>query len=159
MANALEEQILAIIAQKLATITTDNGYQTNVVNVYRASTGADPAPQAIPSEDRPAVQLRCLPIGNRVHIRGAIEMRIPIEIICVVDQDADALSKLVADVKKLLLANKRWNNGSADLARRTWLEDSLPHETEVAESDSSAAVLATIIARADQTDPTAVKAI
>lgn len=156
MAASLEEQILDVVVTKLATITTGNGYQQTVLaaNVKRP-------PEAISTfkaTDCPGVSVRFEDKDCRYHLRDAEEFVLRVNLQVAATSDV-LLRALVADVKKLIYANLVWNNGSANLARRTWIVEDGPHETEVDEGVVSASIHFSILARAALSDPTTVKAI
>lgn len=156
MADALTQQILDLIETKCAGITVANGYNSTVL---AANIHHPPAvPQDIPAADCPAIVIRHLGTDVRYHLRGAEELTVEVQFICLATTDA-LLKNLMADVKKLVYANPRWNSGAADLARRTWVAGERAHETEVAEGVVSGSVIIAILARASRTDPTAVKAV
>lgn len=156
MANSLTEQIVNLIETKCAGITVANGYASTVLaaNIHQPPT----APQDIPAADCPAIVIRHLGNDVRYHLRGAEELTIEVQFICL-STTAALLAALMADVKKLVYANPRWNTGSADLARRSWVMGERQHETEVAEGVVSGSVIISVVARASKTDPTSVKAI
>jgi hypothetical protein len=156
VANALTQQIIDLIETKCAGITVVGGYNSTVLaaNIHHPPT----APQDIPAADCPAIVIRHLGNDSRYHLRGAEELTLEVQFICMSTTDA-LLKNLMGDVKKLVYANPRWNSGSADLARRTWVAGERAHETEVAEGVVSGSVIVAIVARASRTDPTAVKAV
>ena len=156
MASALDQQILDVIVTKLAAITTGNGYQQTVLaaNIHRP-------PQSLrefSAGECPGLSVRLESKENEYDLRGSEELLIGVNIQCAATS-AVLLRALISDVKKLAYANKRWNDGSANLALRTWIDEDFAHEPEVEEAVVTGSVHLTIKARADQTDPTAVKAI
>ena len=161
MTTPLDEQLEDLVVTKLLTITTGAGYEQTVANAYRASDV--PAPAEIPPADCPAVQVRRLEKRPRFHLRGAEEFLLLLDLVCVVDAAAadhdEAIQDLVNDVKKLVYANPRWNNGSADLAVRSWVSGETIHEAEVDEATRTGVVTVAIKARADRTNLAAVKEI
>jgi hypothetical protein len=159
MPTSLDEQIMDQVATKLATITTGNGYEQTVVAVHRPPVG----PLELEVGDCPALIVRKFSKVSRMHLRGAEEMLIGVKVLCVVEADQtdsnERLQDLIADVKKLVYVNKRWHNGSSNLAQRTWVDEDQPHETEVVEGNLTGSVLLRILARADITNPYTVKAV
>jgi hypothetical protein len=100
----------------------------------------------------------------RDHIRGAEEGILQVEIICIANSASaaahdEALQDLVGDVKKVIYANKKWNDGTTDLARRTWIVEDVVHESEADEPQGTASVVIGILYRADRTALYTVKAI
>jgi len=156
MANSLTEQIVNLVETKLAGITVAGGYASTVLaaNIHQPPT----APQDIPAADCPAIVVRHLGNDPRWHLRGAEELTLEVLLICLATTPA-LLAALMADVKKLVYANPMWNNGTANLARRTWVTGERQHETEVSEGVVSGSVFVSIVARASRTDPTSVKAV
>lgn len=149
----LADRILDLIETKLAAISVAGGYQVTVAGVHRPPL----AHQDIPN--LPAISLRRLPPkSSRWHLRGAEEFQLQVQLICVADDD-DTLSQLMADARKVVLANLRWNDGAQDLAVRTWLDDDNQHEEEVDETPRTGRLAFTVMARADLTNPTEPKAI
>jgi hypothetical protein len=153
MASSLYEQLMDLVATKLATITVANGYEQTVVGVHRPPI----ALFDLETADLPALLVRQEDNAPRFHLRGAEEFVLEVEVICAVDGEAadkaEALSDLVADVKKLAHLNRYWNNGAANLARRTRITDGAHHETEVTEYVESAVVRFQIMARSDLKNP------
>lgn len=160
MATSIEERILDLVKTKLEGITTGAGFEQTVLQVKRAS-GSE-HPMEVPADKIPALQVRHLQTVSAPHLRGAIECLMEVEIICIADQDAtdEKLSDLMADVVKVIQANKRWDAGGSNfLARRTWVGSPIVHETEVTESPVTGAVPVTIVFRVDATNPYATKEI
>lgn len=156
MANSLTEQIVNLVQTKCAGITVVGGYGSTVLaaNIHQPPV----APDEVSAADCPALIIRHLGNDVRWHLRGAEELTIEVRFICLATTPS-LLAALMADVKKLVYANPRWNNGTSDLARRSWVTDERQHETEVSEGVVSGSVLGNIFARASRTDPTAVKAV
>jgi len=163
MATSIDERILDLIVTKLATITTGNGYEQTVssANIWRATSSPQPMESTPPS-----LEVRHVDTAMEPHLRGAIECLMNVVIICSAAYDAadEAISDLVGDVVKLVLANKRWNDGSVNLAVRTWMGSPEIHETETGggvggDSPTTGAVPFTILFRVDATNPFAIKEI
>lgn len=157
MPSSIEERLLDLVVSKLATITVANGYQETVLSVTRASD--EPGPLELSTAELPALQVRHLQTRKRLHLRGAYECVMDLDVVCMTEQDDELLSDLKADVKKVLQANRRWNDGIENLARRTWTTDPLSHEVEVPEGISTAVIPCAIVFRVDATNPYLVKAI
>lgn len=153
MPSSIAERILRTIKVKLEGITVAAGYEQTVLQVQRAI-GPD-APMDVADNLIPALQIRQGAMGSEPHLRGARECLMEVTIICIAAYDAtgEKLADLVADVCKVLHANRRWNDGSADLARRTMIGDPKPHETETDESPVTAVVPLTILFRVDAANP------
>jgi hypothetical protein len=145
-----------LIETKCAGITMAGGYASTVLaaSIHQPPT----SPQDIAAADCPAIVIRHLGNDVRWHMRGAEELTLDVRLICLATTPA-LLAALMADVKKLVYANPRWNTGAADLARRSWVADERQHETEVSEGVVSGMVAVNIVARASRTDPTTTKAI
>lgn len=156
----LEEQIRELVAVKLATITVANGYAQNVT-VYRPPVDEF----EIPASGCPAVLLRSAKRSLKGHLRRAEEFILECVVICVVANSSpapapdEALAKLLADVRKLVYANRKWNDGVSNLARRTWIPDDIVHETEVQEATISSRVTFNILARSSVSNLAAVKEV
>lgn len=161
MATALDEQILDRVVTKLADINGAGGYETNVpaANIHRPPI----APIPLKATDCPALIVRLFAKTSRWHLRGAEEFVLRVMVLCVVAAPAadanEELSDLIGDVKKLVIANEFWNDGSADLAERTWLVEDFRHETEVDEPTMTGGVVFEVLARSDLTNPSVRKAI
>ena len=164
MTAALDGRIGDVVETKLLTITIANGYQTTVVSVDRPPV----APEDKAPSELPAISVREGAKQSRTHLRDAEEMRIPFDLILTVEvEDGDddgavarhVLKTLFADVKKLIYANLRWNDGAENLAVRTWIESDTIHELEVVRDRMTARVTMIVLARASTSDPTAVKAV
>jgi len=156
MTAPLTEQILDLIETKLAGITIGGGYQETVLaaNIFRPPE----APADVRSAGCPAVVVRHNGTNNRWHLRAAEELLIEVQFICVATTYA-LLAILMADVKKLVYANPYWNNGAANLARRTWVAEERTHETEVNQEAVTGSLVIHVLARADRTNPFATKAV
>jgi hypothetical protein len=154
MANALDEQILALVATKLATITVANGYSQTVTGVGRPPTDLFD----VGTSDLPYLIVREKSRTGRWHLRGAEEFELEVEVLCLA-ATRTAVANLIADVKKCALANEFWNDGSSNLARETTFPDDRVHEVEVDEEVQSGSVRFRVLARASVSDPTATKAI
>lgn len=153
---ALDERIMQLIKPALETITVAGGFHQDVA-VHRPPVAAyDFAPA-----DCPALVIRRLAKVIRVHIRRAEEFVLRVQVIGIVaNSGADPygdLSNLMGDLKKVVYANRRWNDGSEDLARRTYITDDGIHEPEVDEATLTSELTFDIVARADQEDLTAVR--
>jgi hypothetical protein len=163
MSTALDEQIMDLVVAKVATITTGNGYEQTVASasIFRASDSPTPAEIAVAS--CPAVQVRRLSKVTRFHLRGAEEFTLTLNLLCVVDasaaDDDEAIQDLVNDVKKLVYANLLWNDGSSNLAARTWIVGETIHEAQVGEVTRTAIVTISIKARSSRSNPAAVKVV
>lgn len=157
MTVPLEEQLFELVAVKLATITVANGYLQTVANVYRPPQ----APQRVPVSDCPALAPRQVDKDSRYHLRDCEEMTVTLRIMAMVDAAGGlaALHNLLGDVRKLAYANQRWNDGTRDLAVRTWVANSRPHETEVDEAVLTGMVEISIVARSNMSDPSVVQPI
>jgi len=157
MPDALEEQILDLIETKLETITVANGFATTITDAYRASTGTPPLKRA--DADRPFIEIRRIECPRRWFIRGAMECRMEIDLVLVTDQNDATIRALMADVLKLIDDNTRWNDGSANLADRTWIVSASFPEPEANLRQSLGFVKFTVKFYEDINDATAVKAI
>jgi hypothetical protein len=161
MATSIEERILDLMESKLEAISVGTGGEQSVVTVTRASQ-AKPVMQFTTAE-LPGLQIRHIETATVPHLRGALECQMNIEIICAVVGDAadEALSDLIADVLKVLEANKRWDAGGSNfLARRTWIVNWGKHEDELpGPNPQTGFVTVAILIRVDATNPFAVKEI
>jgi hypothetical protein len=160
MASSVEERLLDLVVSKLAGITVGNGYEETVLaaNIHR---GQDIAPQEIGASDCPAACVRIASISTRWHLRGAEEILMELDLIGVVDAAGgdEALADLMADFRKLVYANKFWNDGSENLARRSWVIEDERYEVEVAEATLSGRVRVGILTRVDRSNPYSLKAV
>jgi hypothetical protein len=148
MPISLEEQLMSLVAVKLATITIANGYEQTVLGVHRPPVGVfDIAPASCP-----ALVVRKEASIPRFHLREAEEILLAVEVLCVATTPA-LLVSLMADVKKLANANKYWNDGAANLARRTRNTDERQHETETDEETVTGRIVFEIMARSKLADP------
>jgi hypothetical protein len=160
MPSSLDERLLDLVVSKIEGITVGNGYEETVLpaNIHR---GQVIAPQEIGAADCPAVCVYVAAIDSRWHLRGADEMTITVDLIGITDAAGgdEALADLLTDLKKLVYANKFWNDGSANLARRSWVVEDDRHEVEVAEATLSGRVRFLALVRADRSDPYSLKAV
>ena len=113
----------------------------------------------ISSDDYPAVSLRKKPKVTGRHLRGAEEIFVTVEAICIVAGDgadpSGALSYLRSRIKAAVLANATWGG----LASDTEVVEDHEHETEVVRGEKTGVVSWQIHAYADLEDPSQVKAI
>lgn len=159
MATSIEERILDLLATALQGIS-GGSYEQTVAKVSRAS--QSPPVMEYASNERPGLQIRHIETAMVPHLRGALECRMDLEIICIVDQDAadEKISDLIGDVCKVLKANERWDaGGGVYLARRTWITNSGKHETESPEDEVTGFISFSILFRVDATNLAAVKEI
>jgi hypothetical protein len=159
MTAPLDEQILSLVVSKLAGITVGNGYQTAMVagRIHRPAVGelefdADDADQV------PALTVRRAARVSRWHIRGAEEFTLKVAITAIA-ATYDAALVLMSDVLKLVSANEAWNNGSSNLAVRSWIEENDAPDFDVESNLHYGHILVAIKSFADLTNPTVVKAI
>ncbi len=157
-ARALDDRIMDQVQPTLEEITEADGYHQDVT-VYRPPIGA----LEFKAEETPALVIRRAGKSIRTHVRRAEEFVLTVKVICIVPNEGDDprgdLADLIADVKRVVYLNRRWNDGTEDLARRTWFVDDADHETEVDEETLTGAVTFQILARADRQDLTQVKEV
>jgi hypothetical protein len=148
MPSSIEERILDLIESKLEAITTGGGYEQTVGTVWRA-TQSPPPMESTP----PSLQIRSEIVRSESLLRGADEKILEVTVICTAAQESDdeKLGDLMADVQKVVGANERWNDGSVNLARRTWMGDSGRHETETGESPGTGYVTFFVLFRVSST--------
>jgi len=154
---ALEEQILEVVETKLETIDTGNGFRTTITEAYRALAGTPPLSRA--DADRPFIEIRHAITTPRWHIRGANEGILEVNLILVTDQDDDTIRNLLADATEVIDANTLWNDGSSNLADRTWVGERQGHEPEIDLAHVSASLQFFVKYYEDRTDIGKVKAI
>lgn len=150
MPNSLDEQILDVVAAKVALIS-------GVTTVRRALVG--PAPLEVQTSELNLVEIRHLRTTPRWHIRGAYECIAQVELCAVTAQADHTIRNLVADLLDMVDTYNRWNDGSSNLAERSWTGEVEIHEPEVSESVATATLQVFIKFYSDRTDPTAVKEI
>lgn len=155
--TSVEERILDQIVTRLQAITVGGGYEQTVIRVTRASVA--PAPLEVPAAELPALQVRHIATRDREHLRDAYEFVMDVQIVVIVAQGDERLADLKADVEKVVHANRRWHDGTEYLARRTWINDPISHETEVQEQESTAVIPLSIVARHRSNSPYVVKAV
>lgn len=161
MPTPLKEQLLDLVVTKLQAIAIASGYE-ETVTVYRPSAPA--APLDFAAAQLPAIIVCEVEHRTRWHIRGAEECILMLDIKCCVSSPSagahdETLQDLIADVKKVVYANRLWNDGSANLAVRSWIEQDLAHEPEVSEAIGTGGVRVAIKYRADQANPFVTKAV
>lgn len=151
MATSIDERLADLIETKLAAITTGAGFEETVTDVHRASD----SPQPMEAPTLPALQLRRDGTPKSPHLRGAMECTANFTVICIAARDAanEKISDLIADVEKVVMANERWNDGSVNLARRTWLTGSTFHETETDEETMTGIVEFSVLYRTEVGSP------
>lgn len=159
---SLDEQLETLIESKFAAITVANGFETTVVTAYRASQVEDNSlpgdPTLLRPSQMPAVQLRVYGRVGKVLREVALEKLTRFAAMCVVETPG-ALEALVRDVEEQILANRAWNNGSADLADGTWIVEHDPHEVETPEPTTTRAVFFEVLTRQALADASTRKAI
>lgn len=148
---ALDERIMARIKTVLATVTVANGYHQTVT-----VTRPPEAPYQFKGTDCPLYVIRREVEQGRAHIRRAYEFVLTVAVICI-SRNSGATpeedhANLRGDLKKIVLANRRWHDGVSNLARRTWLLDTGVHEPEVSEDTVTSEVVFQVFARADRAD-------
>lgn len=156
MPTSVEERVADTIVTKLKTITIANGYQQDVAagSVFWPPVGV----QAVNVSEMPAIILMRLSKDARDHIRDATEFQQPYRALCVASTP-EACAALRGDVRKLIYANTVWNDGSENLARRTWITDDRAHEFKTTRARHSGSLEFMVLVRVDKADPTKVKAI
>ncbi len=153
MAEPLDERIMAVVEDKLETSGPTFSYAEDL-EVHRPPA----ADQALGVDECPAISIRRPEKTPRAHIRDAEEFILTVTLICTAEALED-LRVLMLYARKVVQANPRWNDGDEDLAQRTWPIDESLHETEVEEGTVSGSITFRILARADLSDLTQVKAI
>lgn len=159
MTKPLDEQIIDVVKTKLAAITVAGGYQTDMAagRVHWPPVG-DLEFDESDSSQLPAIIIRRASKATRWHLRGAEEMVLRLSLTAVATT-YDAALVLMSDILKAVNANERWNNGSADLAVRTWLDENDAPAFDEQNNLHYGHLLISIKTYADLTNPTAVKAI
>jgi hypothetical protein len=161
MSTTIEERILDLVEAALTAITTGAGFEQTVKKVERA-TQPDPPMEFDIATQVPGLQIRHETTTGEPHLRGALECRMDLKIVCIAEYstDEEKISDLIGSVIDVLLTNRRWDaGGSTFLARRTWVTGAFVHETETNESPVTGEVNCSILFRVDATDPFAVKEI
>jgi hypothetical protein len=158
MTSPLEEQILSLFGTKAAAISVAGGYQTDMDSdrVLRAV-----GEREFDDTDEEQVPAICYRRGEKVdrwHLRGAIELILKIDVKVVAATYAEAAA-LLGDVVKLVEANPLWNNGSSNLAARTWVENVDLPDFEAESNLHFGQLTLCIKAYADATAPGTAKAI
>lgn len=148
---ALDERIMSQIKAVLEGVTIAEGYHQDA-NVTRPPESAF----TFSAEDGYQYIIRKDAEEGRSHLRRAYEFTLTVMVICVSPNTGDTPEEdhanLRADLKHIVYQNRRWNDGSEDLAQRTWFLDSRVHETEVTEETVSSKVVFQVLARADLED-------
>lgn len=148
---SLDERIMDRIAVVLATVTVANGYHQDVT-VKRPP---EPAFN-FAAGDGYIVSVRREGEQGRSHIRRAYEFTLTVAFICISPNDGATPyanhANFRGDLKKIIHANRRWNDGVSDLARRTWFLDTEVHEPEVTEETLTSEIVFQVFARADRAD-------
>lgn len=160
MATSIEERILDLLDDELSAIAIGVGDEQTVLTVTRASRGK-PVMAFTPSEV-PGVQIRHLDTVDEPLIRDAQECEMRLELICAVTPDGtdEALSDLMADVRDLVMANERWEvSPGVFLARRSWITNWSPHETEIPDAPETGVVSCSIVYRTESANSFATKEI
>lgn len=159
MTKPLDDQILDLIATKVAAMTVIGGYQTDMEasRVHRPAVG-ELEFSSDDLEDGPQVSIRRGARMPRVHLRGAEEFILKVDI-KVTAETYDEASALMGDLVKLIGANKLWNNGSANLAAKSWIEENDLQDFDVEASESVGQMTLCVKAYADVSNPTSVKVI
>jgi hypothetical protein len=155
---ALDERIMAQIKTVLEGVTVANGYHQDVTVVRPPE-----APQSFGADDCPLYIIRRDVEQGRSHIRRAYEFILTVTIECVSANSGDTPEEdhanLRADLKHIVYQNRRWHDGSENLAQRTWILDTGVHETEVTERTVTSQVVFQVLARADREDFTEPKVV
>lgn len=154
---ALEEQILSRIENRLETILIANGFLLDVADAFRALD--ETAPLQRPDTDHNFIEIRHMGTDRSVHIRGAYECFMTVKLIGSTNQSGSTIRDLQADILELLNSNIRWNDGSTDLADRSWVTEVGIQEPEAGQ-DMAHTVLTFIVKfYEDAADPSLVKEI
>ena len=159
MAKTIDEQLLDLLETKVAAIATSGGYQTDMAadRVHFPCVG-ELEFSADELEDGPQITIRRASKAVRTHIRGAHEITLKVDI-RITAASRDELTAVMGDLVKLAKANALWNNGSINLAAKTWWEEDDAQDNEVDEAALVGQMLLCVKQYADATNPTAVKAI
>jgi len=123
---SIREQIMVLVKAKLESVTTANGYNTDVQDVYRVKTtplNQCELPVIFVNEERQQVEQG----GDMVNM-GLHYCKLPISVECWLKDDSTEkgtqVNAFVEDVVKAVYTNPQWNNGSNELAIDTrWLGD------------------------------------
>lgn len=159
MTAPLDEQILDLVETKLAGITVVNGYQTAMVagRIHRPAVG-ELEFESSDADQVPAITVRRASRVSRWHLRGAEEFVLKVAITAIA-ATREAVFVLMSDILKLVSANEAWNNGSSNLAVRSWIEENDSPDFDVENDLYYGHLLIAIKGYADLTNPTVVKAI
>lgn len=159
MTAPLDDQIMVLIETKVAAISIAGGYQTDMEadRVHYPAVGELEFSED-ELEDGPQVSIRRGERRSRMHLRGAEEFTLKVDIKWTCATRASAVL-LMGDLTKLIAANPLWNNGSTNLAAKTWIEEMDLQDFDVEATEYVGQMILCVKAYADVTDPSAVKAI
>lgn len=159
MTNPIDDQILALIETKVAAISVAGGYQTDMAagRVHYPAVG-ELEFSADELTAGPQVSIRRAARSSRMHLRGAEEfvLKADIKWTCATRDQAAAL---MGDLLKLIAANPLWNNGSTNLAAKSWIEESDLQDFDVEADQYVGQLVLCVKGYADVADPSSVKAI
>ena len=156
MADPIRERILQQIESDLLTITTVNGFEQTIEKVHRDNEAV------IQMDERPALSIVDRGDIKRRHIRLGYENTMQLEILAFTlehedDERVMEISRLHADVEKIVAANERWNDGSINLANRTFMTGLTTSQGETTQPYATALTVLTILYRVQELDPYAVR--
>lgn len=159
MTAPLDDQILNLLETKAAAISIAGGYQTDMAadRVHRPAVG-ELEFSSDELEEGPQITIRRGSRATRLHLRGAEEfvLKVDIRVTAATEEEASAL---MGDLVKLIAANQLWNNGSSNLAAKTWIEENDLQDFDVDAAEAVGQMTVCIKGYADVTDPTSAKAI
>lgn len=145
----VRQRIVTQIESDLQTITTGNGYRTSIgslVSVWRAvpfepgDAGLDFRDMGGPMQQHP----------SNLHEQ---ELECEIDVVASGNTSATDIRKMIADVYQLVGTNRRWNDGSVDLARDTKVVDDRMSVVQGDNKVGGATIKLNIIYRTDEFDP------
>ncbi len=158
MADPIRERIIKQIKLDLEGIMVANSFEQDVQKVHRNNEAV------IQMDERPALSIVDRGDVKKRHIRLAYENTMQLEILAFTLEHDDTerfeeLSRLHADVEKVVAANERWNDGSVNLAHRTFMTALTVSQSETGQPYGTTLTTLTVMYRVQELDPYALRSI
>lgn len=152
----VREKLFALVETKMKAITIANGFSFDMKGVFRSQE------EAIDVQEHPSVIIEDLGEDSRFHIRKAYENRVHVSI-QMVEHDYDdekipiKVAEVLSTIKKQIVANEFWNDGSEDLAVATVVLRNSPSFGKSERPIGTDRIDFDVVQRVVQSDPDTVK--
>ena len=148
MADTIREKIVDQIEARFTTITTGNGYRTSIgdkVSVWRDNP-FEPGDVGLDIRDMGG------PIEQKLANVHEQTLNIEVDVVTAGSTTATNVRKMIADVYQAIGTDRKWNDGSQDLARNTMLTDDAMQISHAGKRVGGATIKFQVIYRTDEFD-------